>query len=94
MGNLVGLPGVAGGKIEDVQMASSVSGAMKVLRTDRAVTGAGDHGAWTVWKDDEGAYRCEFQRHYCTLNQSTYTQKKNVQGWLRTWLPRVQERSQ
>ena len=88
MGDLVGLPGVAGGRIKDVQWASSVSGAMRVLLTERAVTGAGDHGAWTVWKDDAGLYRADFSRHHITLSETTFVTKAGVKDWLREWLPK------
>lgn len=90
MGDLVGLPGVKGGRIENVRFAQSVSGAMRVLRTGRAVTGAGDDGAWTVYRDDEGCLRCVFHRRHMQLNEATYTKKKNVEAWLREWMPRVQ----
>ena len=88
MGDLVGLPGVAGGRIKDVQWASSVSGAMRVLLTERAVTGAGDHGAWTVWKDDAGLYRADFSRHHITLSEKTFVSRAGVKDWLREWLPK------
>ncbi len=87
MGNLIGLPGVKGGKIADVSFAKSVSGAMKVLRTHRAVTGAGDHGAWTVWRDDDGKYRCDFSRHRVTVNEIVADTKRAVRGWLTAWVP-------
>jgi hypothetical protein len=92
--NLVGLPGVKGGTIKDVRCANTVSGAMRVLRTDRAVTGAGDHGAWTVWEDDKGKLRCDFCRFHRTVNEATFTKKKDVEAWLREWMPKVQERPQ
>ena len=92
MGDLVGLPGVKGGKIKNVKHASSVSGAMRVLRVERAVTGAGDHGAWTVWKDDDVKVRCDFSRHRMTINEVICTTKKQVEEWLREWLPKVDTR--
>jgi len=88
MGDLVGRPGVAGGRIKDVQWASSVSDAMRVLLTERAVTGAGDHGAWTVWKDDAGLYRADFSRHHITLSEKTFVSRAGVKDWLREWLPK------
>lgn len=90
MGNLINLPGVKGGKIEDVSFASSVSGAMAVLRTERAVTGAGDRGAWTVWRDDAGDFRCEFTRYCITADALTTDTKKAVRQWLTTWIPQSQ----
>ena len=94
MGNLVGLPGVVGGTIKDVPMARTVSGALRALRTSRAVTGAGDFGAWTVWKDDAGQWRCDFTRHHSTINEATARTNVEIEAWLREWLPKVQERQQ
>lgn len=89
MGNLINLPGVNGGKIENVRFARSPSGAMAVLKTDRAVTGAGDNGAWTVWRDDEGNYRCEFSRYCATVNGLTCKAKAEVRRWLGEWIPQI-----
>jgi hypothetical protein len=93
MGNLVGLPGVKGGVIKDVRIARTVSGALRLLRTHRAVTGSGDHGAWTVWKDDAGALRCEFSRWRSPINEATFTKKKDVKAWLLKWMRKCEERS-
>lgn len=89
MTNLVGLPGVRAKAIRNVPVASSVSGAMRALRSSRAVMGAGTHGGWTVWTDDVGALRCDFSRNYVTVNRTTLTRKKEVQAWLREWLPKT-----
>jgi hypothetical protein len=90
MGDLVGLPGVKGGKITNVRYAETVSGAMRILRTDRATTGAGDHGAWTVWKDDDGQFRCDFSRWGMTIAEAKFDKKKDVEAWLREWMPKVE----
>ncbi len=91
MGDLVGLPGVKG-RIENVKYADSVSGAMKAFKTERAVTGAGDFGAWTIWKDDEGRYRCDFSRYCATVNTEMFGTKVGVREWLKKWLPQVHKR--
>jgi len=92
MGNLVGLPGVKGGKIENVPFARSVTGAMKALKKSRAVTGAGSYGAWTVWQADDSEYRCDFSRYMVTKSKASYTTKAKVYQWLKTWLPQAETR--
>lgn len=87
MANLVNLPGVLSGRISDVPMERSVSGALKALVSHRAVTGAGDHGAWTVWRDDVGAYRCKFSRYMMTVNEAVFGTKAQVKSWLEKWIP-------
>lgn len=89
---LANLPGVSAGTIEISQISSSVSGAMRDLRAQRAATGAGDHGAWTVWLDDAGKYRCEFSRHQVPVNEATYLTLTGVRGWLQAWLPQTKQR--
>lgn len=87
---LVDLPGVAGGVIEDAMFAKSVSGAINVLRKHRAATGAGDYGAWTIWRDDNGHIRCEFSRHRMAINETTCRSLNEVRDWLVEWLPMTQ----
>lgn len=89
MGQLINLPGVKDGTITDVVFARSVSGAMKSLVQHRAVTGAGDHGAWTVWRDDDGRFRCDFSRFRCTVAEKELSTKREVRDWLSVWLPQA-----
>lgn len=89
MSNLVGLPGVRAKAMRNVPIATSVSGAMRALRSSRAVMGAGIHGGWTVWTDDAGALRCDFSRNCVTVNRTTLTRKTEVRAWLHKWLPRT-----
>ena len=87
MGMYIGLLGVAGGKLEG-PMARSVSGIMAELRTNRICSAAGNNGAVTVWKDDDGAWRCAFCRHRMTVGEATVGTKAQVREWLREWMPK------
>lgn len=87
MGILSGLPGVRGDL--EAEFASSVTGALDAIKHCRAVTGAGEHGAWSLWVDDDGMYRCEFCRFFRVMDSQIFRRKKDVRAWLRVWVPRV-----
>lgn len=91
MGEYSGLPGVKGGTIKPrgKHMARTVSGLMAILRKGRICSSAADCGAVTVWKDDKGAYRCEFDRHRVPFNEATFDTKAAVRRWLKEWLPQT-----
>ena len=93
MSEFVGLPGVRGGRLRPrgKHTASTVSGFMDVLRTGRICSGAGDNGAITVWRDDKGAYRCEFSRFCISISSAEVISKAAVKRWLKDWLPQMQE---
>lgn len=83
--------GVKGGTLL-VRVVGSVTAAMSALREgERAVTGAGDHGAWNVYVRDDGRYHCEFFRYLVTVNVETHSTKKAVREWLTLWVPRTAE---
>lgn len=89
MGSLIGLPGVAGGRIDDVSFFRTVSHAMKLLVTDRAATAAGDHGAVTVYRDDTGKWHCAFHRHWMEVEHTVVERKTDIRSWLLQWLPQI-----
>lgn len=89
MPRLCGMEGVAGGSL-DCSIAYSMTGTMKALMTERAVTGSGDNGAWNVWIDDAGLYRCNFYRYMQLLDVAAFTTKVELRNWLRTWIPEVE----
>lgn len=84
------LPGVKGGKLKG-PMAKTPSGFLTALRSHRAVAGAGSYGAAMVWVDDYGRYRCHFMRSHITLSDETFNAKRDVRGWLISWLPKQSE---
>lgn len=84
MPKLVGAPGVKGGKL-DVQFAKSVADGMRLLNSDGAFVMAGSNGALVVYTDDDGQYRCVFERHLEMLSEVTVGSKLKVQEWLRQW---------
>lgn len=89
MPRFVGLEGVAGGVIEtDEPHARSVTAFLKGLTaTNRVVSGASDHGAITVWRDDTGMYRAAYCRFMVTRSSITVGQKKTLKTWLKKWVP-------
>lgn len=52
-----------------------------------AATAAGDCGSISVWKDDDGMWRCEFQRHYVTLDTRTFKHLSAACQWMKEWFP-------
>lgn len=84
------LPGVRGGKLRG-PMAKSVNGFMEALKSYRAVSDAGDHGAVMVWVDDDGLYRCHFMVRFFSQNEQILKRKSEVRKWLATWLPKQRE---
>jgi hypothetical protein len=92
MGSLVGLPGIADGAIDNVRFFKSVHGCMKLLRTERGATAAGDYGAVNVYLDDDGEYRCIFMVHFMTRSSVSMGTKRAVMQWLKEWLPHCYHR--
>lgn len=91
MGEYVDLPGVRGGKLKPrgKHFARTVNGFMVILRKGRICSAAGDNGACTVWRDDDGNWRCDFSRLRSSVNESTFTSKAGVRRWLKEWLPQM-----
>lgn len=94
MGEYVDLAGVKGGKLKPKgkHFARTVTGFMNILRNGRVCSGAGDYGAATVWIDDEGAYRCSFDRNRVTVNEVCVGTQIQVKRWLKEWLPKMDTR--
>lgn len=86
------LDGVEGGRLKG-PMARTVSGFKNGLTNHRACSGAGDHGAVIVWRDDAGGYRCAFQRFQNTIASVCLESKAAVYGWLKEWLPKMHARA-
>ena len=91
MSTLINLPGVAGGRIDDVPFFNSVTQAMRLMLKHRACTGAGDHGAMTVYRGDDGRLHCVFHRHCIEIDHTITVSKKDVRRWLVEWYPRATE---
>jgi len=82
-----GMPGVKRKRIKG-PIVDSVSAFLLALRKHRLCSAAGDHGSVTVYVDDDGAFRCTFQRWHSTIDEQTYATKAQVKAWLVKWLPK------
>jgi hypothetical protein len=87
-----GIPGVKGGKLRGA-MASTITGIMAVLAKRRIVSDAGDYGGVMIWKDNSGAYRCNFNVYQHAVSDETFKTKKQVRAWLTEWFPKQRERT-
>lgn len=88
MATLAGLPGVKE-TLETNGYQDSVTGFLNALKSQRAATGAGDHGSVTVWIDDDGQFRCAFTRFCSIVNTQIFEHKKQIKAWLTEWLPQM-----
>lgn len=88
MPQLVGLDGTDG-TARDAGFFSSVSGAFKVLRSGLAATAAGDKGAITFYRRDDGKYHCEIMRHMITEDAQQFASQVDAKRWLSEWLPTI-----
>ena len=91
MPQLVGLPGVKAKAIDSPSVSTRTAAIREIKRGARAITAAGDDGAINVWKDDDGMWRCEFQRYKSTLDSKTYRYLAAVDQWLKEWMPKLYE---
>ncbi len=66
---------------------SSITAALKALRSNRICSAAGTYGSVTVWIDDDGKYRCAFHQYLVKKAGRIVSTKKQVRGWLKEWLP-------
>jgi len=87
---LSGLKGVQG-NIEDIYFSNhSFSAVSRALRKHRAVLLAGDNGSITIYRDDVGNYRCEFDRYMVEKSHEIYKTKTAIKSWLSLWMPQLQ----
>ncbi|WP_244138732.1 hypothetical protein [Burkholderia sp. BCC1640] len=89
MGSLINLPGVAGGRIDNVPFFNSPAHAVRLLLQHRACTDAGDYGAVSIWRTDDGKWNCLFSRRHVDIEHSTFEYKKDVRAWLDIWHPKI-----
>jgi hypothetical protein len=88
---LRGLPGTK--RNRKAGFVHSVTAALQALRAKGAATAASDNGALNIWRDDSGAYRCEFMRYRASVDRQIFHRVSDVRRWLKTWLPKTQEAS-
>lgn len=85
---LKGLTGVTQ-KAVPVAWFSSASQVSRLLRTNRALTTAGNNGAINVWIDDAGRYCADYQRYLKTEARWRGKQKTRLTEWLKVWMPKM-----
>lgn len=74
-----GMPGVRARRIKG-PLVNSISGFMAALGKHRLCSAAGDHGSVTVYRDDDGNYRCWFQRFHSTVDGQIFDTKTRVRA--------------
>jgi len=85
---LRGLHGVSGVDVDAVMFERAES-AQRLLKHNRAITAAGYMGAISIWRDDDGKYRCERMYFMATKAFATVDTPDQVTEWLRTNLPLI-----
>jgi hypothetical protein len=87
MGKLVGLDGVDDDR--DALRLLSIEGAVQIIKAGGACVSAGDNGSVTAWRDDEGEYRCNFQR-LCSVKAELKTKSlQKVRSFISEWIPEM-----
>lgn len=81
------LVGVKGGKLKG-PTATSISDILNSLKRHRIVSSAGDHGAISIWKMDDGRFRCGFYRFHNAIDEQSLDYKYQVKAWLLEWFPK------
>jgi hypothetical protein len=81
---LVGLEGVKRNKCRSIS-ATSVTDAMRLIRSGEKVTSAGDTGAINVWRDDTGILQCRFMQFRLTTAALSTNSMSAVHRWLKKW---------
>lgn len=87
---LIGIEGVEAGEVESVSVRSRTAAIRELRAGAKAVTAAGGEGALNVWRDDNGAFRCEFDRYRTPIDQKTFRFLGPVDDWLREWFPKLE----
>jgi hypothetical protein len=67
----------------------SITEAMRFISQGDPVTTAGGGGSLTVWRDNNGDWRAEFDRFRVPLDQRTLPTKGSIRKWLRRWWPKL-----
>jgi hypothetical protein len=85
-----GMPGVRAKKLKGL-MVRSINGYMAALKSYRAATDAGDHGACSVHRQDDGKYCCMFMVRHFTQEQQVFSSQRQVVAWLKEWHPKCRQ---
>ena len=85
-----GLPGVKAKKLKGL-MVRSVRGYLVALKTHRVASDAGDHGACSVHRQDDGNYCCMYMVRWSTQEQSVFSSQRQVSAWLKEWHPKCRQ---
>lgn len=85
---LTGLSGTDGEARECV-FVRSISATLKVLRSRLSAVAAGDNGAFNVWRDDDGNYRCQYERYQKTIDLQIFPSLKEIKPLIKVWLEKI-----
>lgn len=85
-----GLPGIKAKKLKGL-MVNSISGYLAALKKYRIASGAGDHGAVSVHRQDDGKYCCMFMVWCSVREQQVFDSQRAVKAWLREWYPKCRQ---
>lgn len=85
---LLNLEGVKA-KITNCEFFSTPEEMELILKNGVAATTAGDNGAINVYRDDEGAIRCEAMRHLSSIDKKIYQDIEGAKAWSKKWLKKI-----
>jgi hypothetical protein len=63
--------------------------ALRVARTGKAATSAGDNGAINIWRDRRGQLHARFSRYRVTENYAKGMTLGDLGAWLKKWWPEM-----
>lgn len=73
----------------ECEFASSPSRALRVLRTGKAATDAGDRGAINLWYDDSGKLRGTRYVHWMQVELKTFRTQTLAAKWYKSALKKI-----
>lgn len=82
------LPGKAG-KHTVPRFATSATDALRLIRSGKIATMAGDHGAINAYRDDDGTLRGQRSVYRATQEDRTFRNLKTLARWYRRALVRI-----
>lgn len=82
--DLEGRPGIT-----TAQFARSRTAVVRIIRTGKTATTAGENGALNVWRDRSHVLHAAVYRRRVELNHTKRLTLTDLNGWLKTWWPEL-----